>query len=71
MVQGLDLQPGDDLKLFDPDGTPRPNLTRVLLSMSSFELGHLRASLELVAGAVERATPRPASGRPNETAPGQ
>jgi hypothetical protein len=71
MVQGLDLQPGDDLKLFDPDGTPGPNLTRVLLSMSSFELGHLRASLELVAGAVERATPRPASGRPNETAPSQ
>ena len=60
MVQGLDLQPGDDLKLFEPDGRPLPNLARVLLAMSSFELGYLRASVELVEAAIERARPRPA-----------
>jgi hypothetical protein len=69
IVQGLDLQPGDDLKLFASDGTPLPNLARVLLSMSSFELGHLRASVELVAGAVERATRRTAPDGPNDAAP--
>ena len=57
MVQTLGLQPGDDLHLFEPDGRPLPNLARVLLAMSSFELGYLRASAELVHGAIARATP--------------
>lgn len=55
MVEGLELGPADDLKLFSPDGTPQPNLTRVMLAMSAFELGALRASPELVEGAIERA----------------
>jgi hypothetical protein len=57
MVQSLGLKPGDDLNLFEPDGRPLPNLARVLLAMSSFELGYLRASAELVQGAIARATP--------------
>jgi hypothetical protein len=60
IVLGLDLQPGDDLKLFDDDGRPQPNLARVLLAMSSFELGYLRASVALVEDAIERATAPPA-----------
>jgi hypothetical protein len=59
MVQALGIGPGEDLNLFEPDGRPLPNLARVLLAMSAFELGYLRASAELVHGAVERATPAP------------
>lgn len=55
MVDGLNLKPTDDLKLFTNDGTPLPNLTRVMLAMSSFELGALRASPDLVERAVQRA----------------
>jgi hypothetical protein len=55
MVEGLGLKPTDDLKLFADDGTPLPNLTHVMLAMSGFELGALRASPELVEGAIERA----------------
>jgi hypothetical protein len=74
IVQGLDLGPGDDLSLFDSDGRPRPNLARVLLAMSSVELGYLRASMELIEQAIERATPRlsaadAAGGRSSEPAP--
>ena len=60
IVQGLDLGPTDDLQLFEPNGTPRPNLARVLLSMSAVELGHLRAGVDLIAEAVERATAKAA-----------
>jgi len=56
MVEGLGVGPSDDLKLFAEDGTPQPNLAHVMLAMSAFELGTLRASPELVEGAVERAT---------------
>lgn len=55
MVEGLGLGPSDDLKLFAEDGTPQPNLTHVMLAMSAFELGALRASPDLVEGAIERA----------------
>ncbi len=58
MVQGLDLGPGDDLKLFAADGTPMPNLPRVMLAMSAVELGVLRASMELIEAAIGRAAPR-------------
>ncbi|MBA1157887.1 hypothetical protein [Microvirga mediterraneensis] len=58
MVEGLGLGPSDDLKLFAPDGTPQPNLTHVMLAMSSFELGTLRASPDLVEEAIERAAAR-------------
>ena len=52
------LGPNDDLRLFDDDGRPLPNLTRVMLAMSSVELGMLRASASLVQGAVARAALR-------------
>jgi len=54
MVEGLGLKPTDDLKLFAEDGTPQPNLTHVMLAMSAFELGALRASPDLVETAVRR-----------------
>jgi len=54
MVEGLGLKPTDDLKLFAEDGTPQPNLTHVMLAMSAFELGALRASPDLVEEAIQR-----------------
>ncbi|MCG7391446.1 hypothetical protein MHY87_00805 [Microvirga sp. ACRRW] len=56
MVQGLGIGLSDDLKLYAEDGKPLPNLTQVMLAMSSFELGTLRASPDLVQAAIERAT---------------
>jgi hypothetical protein len=65
IVEGLDLAPEADLGLFAPDGRPQPNLTRVLLAMSAFELGYLRASVDLVEEAIERATAaEPMAGAP-------
>ncbi|QRM31055.1 hypothetical protein [Microvirga sp. VF16] len=58
MVEGLGLSPSDDLKLFAQDGAPQPNLTHVMLAMSAFELGALRASPDLVEQAIERAAAR-------------
>jgi hypothetical protein len=58
MVEGLGLGPADDLKLFAEDGTPQPNLIRVMLAMSAFELGALRANPDLVEGAVRRMAER-------------
>jgi hypothetical protein len=54
MVAELDVGATDDLKLFAEDGMPLPNLASVMLAMSSFELGALRASPDLVEGAVQR-----------------
>ncbi|HEY8383124.1 MAG TPA: hypothetical protein VIL09_13330 [Microvirga sp.] len=54
LAEPLGLGPDDDLKLFEADGTPLPNLASVLASMSAFELGTLRADPDLIAGAVER-----------------
>ncbi|MHB2208793.1 hypothetical protein [Methylobacterium sp. CM6257] len=51
------LKPGDDLDLFGPDGSPRPNLAPVMLAMSAVELGTLRAGPDLVAGAIDRLKP--------------
>lgn len=56
MVEGLGLGPNDDLKLFSAEGKPLPNLARVMLAMSAFELGALRASPDLVEAAIERAS---------------
>jgi hypothetical protein len=58
-VRGIDVGPGEDLKLFEMDGRPLPNLARVLLAMSSFELGYLHASSALIEAAIARATPHP------------
>ncbi len=54
MVEGLGLKATDDLKLFAEDGTPQPNLAHVMLAMSAFELGVLRAGPDLVEEAVRR-----------------
>jgi len=51
------LKPGDDLDLFGPDGTPRPNLAPVMLAMSAVELGTLRAGPDLVEAAIARLKP--------------
>ncbi|GJD86813.1 hypothetical protein BHAOGJBA_0309 [Methylobacterium hispanicum] len=48
------LGPDDDLKLFDAEGRPGPNLERVMLAMSKVELGTMRASAELVRAAIAR-----------------
>jgi len=58
MVESLGLGPDDDLKLFDSEGRPLPNLAHVMLAMSAFELGALRASPDLVEAAIERANAR-------------
>lgn len=57
---------GDDLKLFDSEGRPLPSLTRVLLAMSSVELGLLHATSRLVDEAVARLAPVPAAATPPE-----
>ncbi len=56
MVQGLGIGPNDDLKLFTAEGRPLPNLAHIMLAMSGFELGMLRASPDLVQAAIARAT---------------
>lgn len=61
MVAGLGLGPTDDLKLFTAEGKPLPNLVHVMLAMSSFELGNLRATSDLVDGAVRRLRERVAA----------
>jgi hypothetical protein len=54
IVAPLDIGPTDDLDLFAADGTPKPNLRAVMIAMSSVELGLLRASADLVDGAIGR-----------------
>jgi hypothetical protein len=63
MVETLGLGPTDDLKLFEADGAPMPNLAAVMLAMSSFELGVLRATPDLVEGAIQRMKDRIAGAR--------
>lgn len=58
IAAALGLAPTDDLRLFAPDGTPLPNLRPVMLAMSAFELGMLRASPDLVEKAIRRAAAR-------------
>ena len=66
MVEGLGIGPTDDLMLFAEDGTPLPNLAHVMLAMSAFELGMLRASPDLVERAVERVAAKAGSGAAQE-----
>jgi hypothetical protein len=63
MVEGLGLGPTDDLRLFEPDGSPLANLTQVMLAMSKFELGLLRASPGLIEAAIRRMAERVADAR--------
>ncbi|RDI60880.1 hypothetical protein [Microvirga subterranea] len=55
MVEGLGIGPTDDLRLFEADGTPLPNLTHIMLAMSGFELGMLKADHDLVERGIQRA----------------
>lgn len=71
IVQGLGLGPNDDLRLFEENGRPLPNLPRVMLAMSWFELGVLRASAGLVDGAVARAALRAQAAPANAGALGE
>ncbi len=62
IAASLGLRPEDDLNLFGADGRPGPNLAPVMLAMSAVELGVLRASANLVEGAIaglEPAVPAP------------
>ncbi|WP_409564134.1 hypothetical protein [Methylobacterium sp. J-068] len=54
IAASVGLKVEDDLKLFDAEGRPLPNLRPVMLAMSSVELGSLRASPALVEAAVAR-----------------
>lgn len=70
MAEAAGLGPADDLRLFDPEGRPLPNLGRVLVAMSSVELGLVRAATSLVDAALLRAAAgRPASVDAPETTP--
>ena len=59
IVRDLVIGPGDDLRLFSPDGTPLPSLATVMIAMSAFELGSLSATSHLVESAIARAAPPP------------
>nr|WP_279292657.1 hypothetical protein [Methylobacterium goesingense] len=54
IAASVGLKVEDDLRLFDPDGRPLPNLRPVMLAMSSVELGALRAGPALVEAAIAR-----------------
>ena len=61
-IRGIAQKPEDDLKLFEADGTPTPNLETLLNNMASVEIGPLRVNPYLVAQAmrVVSAAKRPA-----------
>ena len=59
IAQSVGLKPGDDLKLFTPEGAPLPNLAPVLLAMSAVELGTMRAAPGLVEAAITRLAQEP------------
>ncbi|WP_156964729.1 hypothetical protein [Methylocapsa aurea] len=52
-IQGIASSPDEDLHLFSPDGTPGPNLPRLMQNMAKVEIGPLAAGSELIAAAVE------------------
>ena len=51
LVAGVD----DDLKLFGADGTPGPNLARLMTNMAGVEIGPLSVRADLVREAISRA----------------
>jgi len=56
VIDGVTASPADDLKLFQPDGTPNPALARVMENMSGVEIGPLKASPSLVRAGIAAAT---------------
>ena len=71
IADALGVGSDDDLKLFEADGAPTRNLAPVLLAMSGFELGTLRARSDLVEGAVARQAARARTPAPAEEADGE
>ncbi len=55
-IEGVAASPDEDLKLFEPDGTPTPALARVMENMSGVEIGPFHASTDLVRAGIETAT---------------
>ncbi|ACB96020.1 hypothetical protein [Beijerinckia indica] len=53
--QGVAANPDTDLHLFEANGTPTPNLARVLANMAQVEIGPLDVRSELIEAAIERA----------------
>jgi hypothetical protein len=68
-IEGVATSPSDDLKLFDPDGTPLPALQRVMENMSGVEIGPYKASSELVRAGIEQATAAMRAAREAANAP--
>lgn len=69
MIRGVAGKIDEDLKLFEPDGAPTPNLRIVMANMAAVEIGPFRARQSLVEQVVaeaarlaeERNRPKPAS----------
>ncbi|KQP58095.1 hypothetical protein [Methylobacterium sp. Leaf108] len=64
IAASVGVKPDDDLRLFDGDGRPTPNLAPVMLAMSAVELGTLKAGPDLVAAAIARLSQRLADATP-------
>ena len=64
---GVAADENADLKLFDNDGQPTPNLARVMLNMSAVEIGPLHPREDLVNAAVQALALRLAQGKAAET----
>lgn len=52
MAAGVATDAKSDLKLFEPDGSPGPNLARVLAQMAAVEIGPYAVDPELIANAI-------------------
>jgi hypothetical protein len=52
-IEGIAASPTEDLKLFSLDGTPGPNLPRLMQNMAKVEIGPLGPRAELIAAAVD------------------
>ena len=55
ITQGLVKKVDDDLKLFEPDGAPAPNLTRAMANMAAVEIGPFKAGQPLIGKVVAAA----------------
>ena len=55
VARDIVAHPTDDLRLFEPDGTPTTNLSRVMLNMAAVEIGPRRVTPDLVEAAIAAA----------------
>jgi len=71
IIEGIAASSTDDLKLFDEDGRPTPNLAHAMLNMASVEIGPFRVETSLVRRAVDLlSAARAQSGAAPEPSPG-